>query len=74
MPIPLVGETFIAKNKQTYKISQVIPQDTNGVFTIHSDSQVPPNYHKKIPATKGLEESRFAILWDDTIPGWREKR
>lgn len=72
--VPLVGERFIAKNKQSYVISQVVKQpETGGVFTVLSNSQVPPNYHKKIPAGKGTEESRFAIVWDITIPGWREK-
>ena len=72
--VPLVGESFIAKNKKAYKISQVVAQpETGGVFTVLSNSQVPPNYHKKIPSAQGTEESRFAIVWDITIPGWREK-
>jgi len=75
MPAPAVGEVFKAKNGQTYEISQVVGgqiTDAVSAFVVLSNQDT-ANYHKKIPATRGLEESRFAIEWDNSIPGWVER-
>jgi hypothetical protein len=75
MASPAVGEVFVAKNGKTYEISQVVGgQDTTAVSAwVVLSNQDADNYHKKIPATRGLEESRFAIEWDNSIPGWKER-
>lgn len=73
MPVPSAGDTFKAHNGVTYKVSRVVSEENGGAWAVLSNSQVPPNYHKKIPETKGLEESRFAIKYDSRIPGWVEK-
>lgn len=73
MPTPIGGEEFTAKNGKQYVISSVIPQDTGGAFTVLSNKQAAENYHKKIPSTKGLEESRFAIEWDTPTASWVER-
>lgn len=71
-PVPAVGDVFLAKNRKTYEISQVVGSEVGGAWTVLSN-QPAANYHKKIPATGGLEESRFAIEYDGTIPGWIER-